>query len=107
MRCISVIRLLLLLLLLCRKRITTPNYAKTKLNKPLLPQNLLNKNHEYSVMSGFHRYVIRYALFCVMMQRLVVILYRRLGTTYRSHLQRLRSPRIKGKWDRDIVPKRR
>jgi hypothetical protein len=35
--------------------------------------------------------LMRSALFCDITQRRVVILYRRFGTTYRSHLQRSRS----------------
>ena len=35
---------------------------------------------------------MRSALFCDITQRWVVVLYRRFGTTYRSHLQRSRSP---------------
>jgi hypothetical protein len=37
---------------------------------------------------------LKYALLCYITQRVVVIPYRRLGTTYRSHLQGLRNPRL-------------
>ena len=37
--------------------------------------------------------VLRFATFCYIMRRRVEIPYRRLGTTYRSHLQGSRSPR--------------
>jgi len=38
-----------------------------------------------SMISGFRREVLRTALFWVITQRVVVISYRRFGTTYRSH----------------------
>jgi hypothetical protein len=56
------------------------------------------------------------ALFWDIIQRWVVFLYRRFGTSYRSDLQGSRSPRRTGfllglldprRWDRYIVPKRR
>ena len=39
------------------------------------------------MISGFRREVMRSALFCYIMQRMVAIPYRRFGTTYRSHFQ--------------------
>jgi hypothetical protein len=50
---------------------------------------------------------VRYALFWDITRRLIVIVYRRFGTTYRSHLQG--SPRTLDpwRWDRYVVPKRR
>jgi hypothetical protein len=55
---------------------------------------------------------LRSAVFCDITRHREVILYRRCGTTYRSHLQGLRSPLIFGfldpcRWDRYVVPKRR
>ena len=56
------------------------------------------------------------ALFLDITQRQVVILYRRFGTTHRSHLQGSRNPRRKAfflrlldpwKWNRYVVSKRR
>jgi hypothetical protein len=38
--------------------------------------------------------LVRSALFWGITQRRVVIVYRRFGTTYRSHLQRSRSPSL-------------
>jgi hypothetical protein len=45
------------------------------------------------------RFLLRSALFCRIMQRRMAILYRRFGTTYRSHKDPWR-------WDRYVVPKR-
>jgi len=42
------------------------------------------------------RNILRSAPSCDIMQRRVVIPYRRFGTTYWSHLHRSRSPRRKG-----------
>jgi hypothetical protein len=39
------------------------------------------------LISGFHREVLRTALFWVTTKRVVVISYRRFGTAYRSHLR--------------------
>jgi hypothetical protein len=52
------------------------------------------------------------APFCGLTQRLMIILYRRFGTRYRSHRQGSRSPSPLGlldfwRWDRYVVPKRR
>ena len=64
------------------------------------------------------RYIIkiwkRSALFCDITQSRVVLLYRRFGTTYRSHLEGSRNPKqsfLVGlldpwRWDRYVVPKR-
>ena len=52
---------------------------------------------------------MRSALFWDIMQRLVVIMYRRFGTTYGSDLQGLSPRRLfrPCRWDRYVVPKRR
>jgi hypothetical protein len=55
---------------------------------------------------------LRLALFCDITQRRMAILYRRFGTTYRSHFQGSRSSRRKRllgpwRWDRYVVLKRR
>ena len=47
---------------------------------------------------------MRNALLWVITQRVVIISYRRFGTTYRSHLKGSIPP---CKWDRYVVPKRR
>jgi hypothetical protein len=55
---------------------------------------------------------VRSELFWDITQRRVVILYRRFGITYRSHLQGSRSLRLDWlfdtwRWDRSVAPKRR
>jgi hypothetical protein len=47
---------------------------------------------------------MRHVLFCGITQRRVLILYRRVGITERSHRQRSRFAR---RWVRNVVPKRR
>ena len=48
--------------------------------------NILPVIRKICVISGFPAKKIRSTLFCVITQRVVVISYRRFGTTYRSHL---------------------
>jgi hypothetical protein len=48
---------------------------------------MLIENRQISVISDFRREEMRTAVFWVITQRVVVISYRRFGTTYRSHLQ--------------------
>jgi len=49
--------------------------------------NQCNEGHVLTKTDVFDRIYIRTELFCVITQRVVVILYRRFGTTYRSHFQ--------------------
>jgi hypothetical protein len=52
----------------------------------------LNKNFKYPQFQSFAAMLLRSALFWGITQRRIVILYRRVGTKYRSHLQWSRSP---------------
>jgi hypothetical protein len=49
--------------------------------------------------------LMKYVVFWVITRRRVVIIYRRFGTTYRSHLHGSRCD--PWRWDRYVVPKRR
>jgi hypothetical protein len=64
------------------------------------------------MIAGFRRDIDICTLLRYITQRWVVVLYRRFGTTYRSHLQGSKSPSLLGildlwQWDRSVVPKRR
>jgi hypothetical protein len=58
-----------------------------------LPNLWRSKLSGYMWLRASAAMLMRSALFCGITQRRVVILYRRFGTTYRSHLQASRSPR--------------
>jgi predicted acetyltransferase len=50
---------------------------------------------KFSNLGTLKNLLLRFALFWDITQRLVVVMYRRFGTTYLSHLQETRSPRTK------------
>jgi hypothetical protein len=54
-------------------------------------QTSQTSNDRNFVISGFRRNFYEICVFCDITQRRVVILYRRFGTTYQSHLQGPRS----------------
>jgi hypothetical protein len=75
----------------------------------VLQTKIIGRISVLSVISGFRRDVDEICALMDITQRRMVILYRRFGTTYRSHLQGSKSPRRfldPWRWDGYIVPKR-
>jgi hypothetical protein len=73
--------------------LTPTNIQLYTLHTPLAWKTLIGKMR-FSLISGFHSDINDIALFWDITQRRVVIIYRRFGTTYGSHLQGSRSPKL-------------